>query len=192
MQVWIAFWLITSLSFSAVGKTLKGTSKTSAKCNAKSLKAQDCLLKAGTFEINLLSAAVAWNDGTWRTVEAMPLKGEGIEWDKISFEVKEGWPILQLWLWDSGVGEAKVQSLNWYVVDLADRKMKVLAQGVVRKRRLRKADVDASGVEDPKVKKPGFILEKTEEHHWKLLNAKRAEWRIGTDKKIIERPSHGI
>ena len=156
--------LISTLAWSAPAKL---------KCTRRELKAKDCHLQQPPYNVDLLEATVAWPDGTWRTVEGMPLKGEGVEWERVSFELHKGWPILQMRIWDKGVGEANVQSLHWFVLDLSDRRLKTLAEGVVRKRR-------------------ATLLEKPEDAGMKWLSGDRFEWHVGRQRKVIERERNGI
>ena len=103
-------------------------------CDARELNGQDCHLHSGSYDLRLLKTTLAWNDGTWHTVDPLPLAGDGIEWEKAEFAIMNGRPILQLWIWDKGVGESKVQSLHWFTADAEKRKLTLLAEGVVRKR----------------------------------------------------------
>ncbi len=139
-------------------------------CSVKELARQDCRLTVGAYNLRLLKDTVAWDDGTWKTVDDMPLKDEGVQWEKATFNFINGWPILQLWIWDSGVGEAKVQSLNWYVADAEKRHFTVLARGVVRKRRLNPLVMDAMEPHQLKPTKDGGL-----------------EWTLKNEKKLIQR-----
>ena len=103
-------------------------------CTPRELTQQDCHLTSGHYDLRLLKTTLAWNDGTWHTVDPLPLAGEGVVWEKVEFAHLGGRPILQLWIWDKGVGESKVQSLHWFTADAEKRTLTVLAEGVVRKR----------------------------------------------------------
>ncbi len=103
-------------------------------CTARELKNQDCRLVIAAHQIRLLSDTIARDLGTAHVVDPMPLKGD---WEKMTFEITHGRPILQLWIWDNGKGEAPVQSLRWYTADARPGAIKVLAEGVVRRRRLK-------------------------------------------------------
>lgn len=189
-NMFIALWnvvLIAALAWSA---------PTKLKCTHRELKAKDCHLQSPPFQVNLLEATVSWNDGTWRTVEGMPLKGEGVEWELVGFELHDGWPILQMRIWDRGVGESNVQSLHWFVLDLSDRHLKTLAEGVVRKRHTPPpAGEDAAVNADVKTKKtnlPKTLLERPEDAGMKWLGKDRFEWHVGRQRKVIERERNGI
>lgn len=147
--------------------------KPKTECTAKDLARHDCRLYVDTYNLRLLKDTVAWNDGTWRTVDDMPLKGEGVQWEKANFRFINGWPILQLWIWDAGVGEAKVQSLHWYVADAEKRHFTILASGVVRKRRI-----------NPEKK---LIFDPMEPHELKPMKNGGLEWTLRNEKKLIER-----
>ncbi len=165
-------------------------------CGARELARQDCRLMADTYNLRLLKDTVAWNDGTWRTVDDMPLRGEGVQWERASFNFINGWPILQLWIWDAGVGEAKVQSLHWYVADAAKRQFTILASGVVRKRRVKPLPVeepapDSGGKPKPPAK-PQLVYDAMEPHALKPLKNGGLEWTLKNEKKLIERVGNGI
>lgn len=168
-------------------------------CNSKELKGRDCRLSSGSYSLRLLDKTIAWNDGTWHTVDPMPLSGEGVEWEKASFSLMGGKPIVQLWIWDKGVGETQVQSLHWFVADAEKRKFTVLAQGVVRKRQLKQPLVTeeegAGGAGAPVAKKgtfpkkppgPKYLYDAMEPHSLKVVKS-GLEWTLGRDKKLIER-----
>ena len=167
-MVWFLLSLLFSCAFAVPPKLA---------CGPKELKRLDCRLTVDTYNLRLSKDTVAWSDGTWHTVDDMPLKGEGVEWEKARFEFINHWPILQMWLWDAGVGENKVQSLHWYVADAEKRKLTIMAAGIVRKRRV----VDG---------KP--IYDAMEPHALKALKNGSLEWTLKNEKKLIERVKHGI
>lgn len=161
-------------------------------CTAKELAIQDCHLKASNYDIRILPKTVAWHDGTWHTVDPMPLGGEAIEWERIGFRFLGKRPILQLWLWDKGAGETQVQSLHWYTTDAEKRKLTLLSEGVVRKRR---REAVAEVAPDPNaVKKfekatnpppPKYIYDGWEPHYVRALPNGDLEWQLAGQKKII-------
>jgi hypothetical protein len=108
-------------------------------CTVKELSRLDCHLRLGTYNIRLLPATIAWSDGTWHTINEMPLKGEAVAWEKVQFQILNKCPILQLWLWDKSVTETQVESLHWYVMAPEKKKMSALSDNIVRKRRLQQA-----------------------------------------------------
>ena len=182
-------------------------------CTAKEIARQDCRLMSGSYNIRLLAKTVAWNDGTWHTVDPMPLNGEAVAWERAHFQFMNGWPILQLWLWEKGTSETQVQSLRWYVADAEKRKFTILSEGVVRRRR-------TEGVEPPPeepvvipvkgakkapapVKKvvvnrgPVYIYDAWEPHGLKILKNGNLEWWISAQRKTFENKNkdqvkHGI
>lgn len=133
-------------------------------CTARELKAQDCHLFSGNYDLRLLKTTLAWNDGTWHTVDPLPLAGEGVEWEKAEFEFLGGRPIIQIWAWDKGVGESRVQSLHWFTADAEKRTLTLLAEGVVRKRTPREG------------KTP--LYDQMESHGIKVVKD-GLEWRLG-------------
>ncbi len=146
-------------------------------CGAKEIERKDCVLSAGSYKLRLLAETVALNDGTWRSVDPMPLHGEGTIWHKVRFELMNGWPVLQLWIWDKPIGEAQVQSLRWFVASAENRKLSILASGVVRKRRQKESQVD----------KAEFIYDGWESYGLKVLGPHRIEFTLAREKKILER-----
>ena len=158
--------LLTSLLFAQL--SFAGPNK--SVCSARELKRQDCRLNVGAHTVRLLLASIAREDGVWHTVDEMPLKGE---WEKMRFEIVSGRPILQLWIWDAGSGESPVQALHWYVTEIGKEKMKILAEGVVRRRRVKDG-------------KPGtYIYDAWEKHDLKSTKA-GLEWWLGTQKKELK------
>jgi len=166
-------------------------------CTARELQRQDCRLTSGTYRIRLLSETIARNDGTWHTVDPMPLKGEGVQWEKVRFEIMNGWPILQLWLWDSGSGEAPVQSLRWYVTDAKRGELSILSEGIVRRRRLKPVEAEeaapAAGASATSKKNPSYIYDGWEKHSLKLLKDGSLAWLLRDEKKILRKANaHGL
>lgn len=195
MPVLIFLSLFATLSLFAAETKPKGT------CHAKELKRQDCRLSAKSYELRLLGKTVAWTDGTWHSVDPMPLFGEGVVWEKVNFAFLNHQPILQVWLWDKGVGEAQVQSLHWYVMAAEKRRFQILSDGVVRRRHQKeKVDVPVDAVPPTKtaessapVKKPQFIYDKMETHSLKALKSGELEWSLGAQKRKLQLgDSHGI
>jgi hypothetical protein len=163
--------------------------KDKTSCLSRELQRKDCRVKTGTYNVRLLSETIARDDGTWHTVDAMPLIGDHIAWEKIRFDIFKGWPILQLWIWDKAVGEAGVQDLRWFVADLHKGDMKILAKGVVRRRRLKNLEVQEGKPAPP----PSYNLDAFEKHGLKLLKDGDLEWTLGSEKKILKKADeHGI
>src|SRR6516162_6178762 len=108
----MTFWILAVATNMALAATVMKPD-----CLKRELTRQDCHMHVGRYDVRLLSKTIAWNDGTWHTVDQMPLNGEAVAWDRASLQIDEGWPVLQLWLWDKGVGESDVQSLHWYTGD---------------------------------------------------------------------------
>jgi hypothetical protein len=159
-------------------------------CTAKELARFDCRLGAGVYNIRLLPKTIAWNDGTWHTIDDMPLKGEAVAWEKIEFKFLNGWPILQLWLWEKGFSETEVQSLHWYVADAEKRKFTVLSEGVVRKRRMEPVDPPPETNDTAKpvaAKKPKYLYDAWERYSLKPLKNGSLEWILGDQKKLISK-----
>ncbi len=153
-------------------------------CTPREIQRQDCRLASGDFKLELLNGSLSRDDGKWHAVDAMPLSGEGTSWEKVRFDVFKGWPILQLWIWDKAAGEASVQQLQWFVADIRNKNdMKVLASGVVRRRRMKQVDEP----EGKPASKPVYTLDAMEKHSLKLLKDGRLEWTLGPQKKILEK-----
>ena len=137
----------------------------------------------GELHLDLLDKTIAWTDGTWRSVDPMPLSGEGIEWEKIIFTRLNAQIFLQMWIWDKGVGEMQVQSLRWFVSHLQSRKFHTLAEGVVRKRHLEQPLVAASGTAP--LPKPKYLNDTQEKHEFRPLKGNQFAWVLGTQSKTI-------
>jgi hypothetical protein len=160
-------------------------------CTAREIQRRDCKLNYVSYEIRLLPDTVVRDDGTWHTVDPMPLAGEGVDWEKIRVDVYQGWPVLQFWLWDKGTGEAQVQQLHWYVVDGQKANLKTLAENIVRRRRIRPPEGEIDP-EELKKTKPVFIYDGMEKHDLKVLKNGNLELSLGKTGKIIEKVKHGI
>lgn len=159
-------------------------------CAKREIERRDCRLNAGTYNLRLTSETIARDDGTWHTVDPMPLKGEGVTWEKGVFEIHHGWPILQLWIWDTGSGEAKVQQLHWYVADAQKGELKILKEGIVRRRRMKPADPED---EAAKKAKPEFIYDKWEKHSLKPRKDGKLEWNLNSETILLDKAGpHGI
>lgn len=155
------------------------------RCTAKELSGQDCWLRAGGYNLRLLEGTIAWNNGVRHFVDPTPLRGEGVSWERVRFELFKSRPVLQLWFWDQGEGEAKVQSLHWYVLETGSRRLDVLAEGVVRKRhRETPAQPVAEGAKPAPVR---YIHDPWEAHSLKLLKNGDLEWHLGRQTKILKK-----
>jgi hypothetical protein len=181
--------LILLISHAAFAKTEAAVKpKEKLNCTDQELVRQDCHLVAGLYDIRLLPKTVAWSDGTWHTVDPMPLAGEAVEWERAGFRMLAGRPILQVWLWEKGFSETQVQSLHWFVADAEKRRLTILQAGIVRKRRPEEmpvapaSDKKASVAKDVKKK---YLYDGWEPHYVKGLPNGSLEWQLAGQKKII-------
>lgn len=106
------------------------------KCNKRELSLRDCELVVGKTKLNLLKERWRFEDGLWLAVNDLPVKGDTIQWDQIRLDQYAERRILQLWLWSRSEGEAEVQTLNWYVIELGEQESPVRVHEVVQRRRL--------------------------------------------------------
>jgi hypothetical protein len=191
--IWLSlFCLVFSTSFwSALGYS-KTTAKKKDKleCTAKDLKAQDCRLWTQGYTVQLLHGAVVWNDGTWHTVDPLPLKEQKVEWERVRFQFFGTHPILQFWFWGDGLGETKVQSLHWFVADAEKRKFTILSEGVVRKRRLEPLEPETFDKPRDKNQKPKFLYDPLEKHGLRSVAKNGIEWQLGDEKKLLSFGHH--
>lgn len=158
-------WLFAFLIFkSAVSFALSDRSR----CLSKDLARQDCRLQQGKFKAQLSNKTVAWNNGIWQGVDELSLNGEGLTWEKAFLREIDGRLVLQMWIWDAGAGETKVQSLHWLVFDFAENKMRPQLKRVVRRRHVKTTDQG----------KVSYILDPMERHSLKtkLNKYKKVEW----------------
>jgi len=146
-------------------------------CRPRELARQDCRLQIAPYNIRLLAETVAWHDGTWYTVDPIPLKNAS--WEKIQFSRLGGRPVLQFWLWDAGTDG--VQALHWYVADAEKRKFQVLAEGIVRRRRARHKP------DEKPTDKITFIYDAIEKHSLKAGANGRLIWQLGSQRRELER-----
>jgi hypothetical protein len=177
--------------FTAAAVTNRAVCATAApsaksRCTAKELGGQDCWLKAGVYSLRLLEGTIAWNTGVRHFVDPTPLRGEGVSWERAQFEMFKTRPILQLWFWDKGEGEAKVQSLHWYVLETTPRRLDVLVEGVVRKRH-RETSPDQTAAENANPAPVRYIYDPWETHSLKLLKNGDLEWHLGRQTKILQK-----
>ncbi len=189
--------LILLISYAAFAKS-GGEAKIKEKlnCTDKELARQDCHLVAGAYDIRLLPKTVAWSDGTWHTVDPMPLAGEAVEWERAGFRILAGRPILQIWLWEKGFSETQVQSLRWFVTDAEKRKLTILQEGIVRRRRPEEMPAPselAAGKKAnlTKVAKRKYLYDGWEPHYVKGLPGGSLEWQLSGEKKIIPKVDAG-
>lgn len=139
-----------------------------SRCLSADLKRQDCRLQKGKFKAQLSNKTISWATEIWQSVENLPLSGEGITWEKVILREVGNRLILQMWIWDAGLGESKVQSLHWYVFDFVEGKMQLRVDEVVRRRH---SKMDDQG-------KTTFVLDPMEKHGIKtvLSKKKKIEW----------------
>jgi hypothetical protein len=103
-------------------------------CPKRGLERKDCLLKQGAFQVQVSKLKITWNDGTWTNIADIPVSGDDYQWEKIELSQLSGRWMLQMWVWDGGKGEAKVQSLHWLVGEMKDRKFTTALNQIVRRR----------------------------------------------------------
>lgn len=155
-------------------------------CTKREIERQDCRLKVGNYSVRLLAETIARDDGTWRTVDQMPLKGEGVSWEKVRMDIFKGWPVLQLWIWDKGEGEAQVQNLRWFVTDIRKGDLKILNEGVVRRRRQKPIGPEGEPV-SKEPKKPKYIVDGWEKHGLSARKDGNLDWYLRDQKKVIDK-----
>lgn len=176
--------LIFALLFPHVSFAAKPANKMT--CTKRELERQDCRLQFGAHSVRLLSETIARDDGVERKVDQMPLKGEGIAWEKMRLDNFQGWPILQMWIWDKGEGEAQVQNLRWYVTDLTKGDLKILNEGVVCRRRQKPIGPEGEPVAKDKPK-PKYIVDAWEKHGLSLRKDGALDCHLRDEKKVFER-----
>src|ERR1035437_9035078 len=186
MKLWLLLLMLFTSALSATPLRDKLT------CTLKELERQDCRLASANYIVRILPKTIVLNDGTWHAVDEMPLKGEAVAWEKIQFQFLSGWPILQLWLWEKGLGESEVESLHWYVADAEKRKFTLLAEGIVRKRRLEPSEPEpppettAKRTKKPP-RKPKYLYDTWEPHSLTTAKGGSLEWRLNAQKKTISK-----
>jgi hypothetical protein len=109
-------------------------SKNHAQCSAKELMRKDCSLSLGKYKVQISKVKITWNDGTWASIGDLPMPGDNVEWEKITFAKIGDRFLLQFWIWDPGNGQPKVQSLHWLVGELKDRLFTNKLNQLIRKR----------------------------------------------------------
>jgi len=186
MRIWIALILWTVFCGVALTSHLAGSAPRArmdkSHCTSQELAKKDCRLTAGPYTVRLLAASVVWNDGIWHTVDPFPNFEDILDWEKVQFLMLGKAPVLQVWVWDKGVGEAHVQSLHWWVADADKRKLTVLSSSVVRKRR----PLVVAGENAPAEKRPvRYLTDAMEPHSLKALSNGRWEWRLRDQKKVL-------
>lgn len=147
-------------------------------CTRKELARRDCVLRGRDYTLRLLEKTIAWNDGTWHTVDPLPLVGDGVVWEKVTFDFLNGHPIVQMWMWDTGVEKQAlpVQSLHWFVADAEKRAFTVLASSIVRKRHRKETDPKAP---------PQYLYDAMEPHALRAGKGAHLEWSAGREKKTL-------
>lgn len=164
-----------SLVFATV---LWAAPKPKTTCTTKELARRDCVLRARDYTLRLLEKTIAWTDGTWHTVDPLPLIGDGVVWEKITFGFLNEHPIVQLWMWDKGPEKQTlpVQSLHWFVADAEKRKFTVLASSVVRRRHRKETDPKAP---------PQYLYDAMEPHGLTAVKGGHLEWKSGRETKTL-------
>jgi hypothetical protein len=156
-------------------------------CTPLELKQQNCTLKVGETRLGLLHERWRFNDGIWINVNDVPLSGEGVSWHKVTLNQFGARRVLQLWLWTPSQGEANVQNLKWFVVELGESESPVRVQEIVRRRRLvvetKPAASEDSAAATPTRKpaaasKPKYNFDPEEKTDLKLLKDK-LQWQAG-------------
>lgn len=126
-----------------------------SQCLSTELEALNCDLKKGSYQVLLNQQNMIVFDGVHRQVSPMPIQDPGIVWEKVRLEkVGRRW-FLSLQVWSPPEGEAFVQNLMWYVVELEGEKPNLRLTEIVQRRRsseTKSSDKKATYLFDPKKK----------------------------------------
>lgn len=106
-------------------------------CSKKELERKDCLLRLSSYKVQISKLKVTWSDGSWTAIADLPMVQEDFHWQEAKLAKMGTRWVLQIWIWDAGKGEAKVESLHWLVSELKDRAFFPKLDKVVRKREVR-------------------------------------------------------
>ena len=127
MKVLFIFAFLLSSQFS-----LAYSKKT--KCSLTELGLKNCPLSTHGYRFHFLDDKILIHDGVWRAIEKLPLTGKETEWQNIRIRKIGKRVFLEFLIWTEPYGEAQVQNLNWYVSQLMESKLTVLAEKVVQRR----------------------------------------------------------
>lgn len=114
-----------------------GMASTGSQCLQRDLERKDCLLRLKPYNVQVSRVKVTWSDGTWTSIADAPLPDEKFQWEKVRLDqVAHRW-LVQFWIWDSGQGQANVQSLHWVVAELSGHSLTIRLNQIVRRRHLK-------------------------------------------------------
>lgn len=146
------------------------------KCTKRELSLKDCELRVGKTKLNLFQGKWRFEDGLWLAVNDLPVNGETVQWDKVTLNQYDDRRILQLWLWSRSEGEAEVQALNWYVIEIGQYESPARVHEVVQRRRLGARVTDSTRT--PATKQSIYIYDPRDKTD--LNNAKKQlKWSAG-------------
>ncbi len=108
--------------------------KSKKKCDSSELELKNCLLHTLGVKLHFAEDKILVHDGVWRTIEAIPLTGKLTEWKDIQLQKIGSQLYIEIWIWTEPSGDAEVQNLNWYILEINSRKLTLVFSESVQKR----------------------------------------------------------
>lgn len=175
-------WMVMGLMIwtnSAQARIVKPTRNSKTVCLARELKRKDCGLRLKKLKVGLFHDKWRFDDGKWLANQNIPVTGDHVEWKKAELKrVGSRW-IVEMWIWGEPEGEARVQALNWLVLEIGDFSNTPRLQRVVQRRRVLPDRKIASG--SATKKRLRFQFDPLEKHGL-VLNRGKILWRLGREK----------
>lgn len=130
MRIWVV------LFFCSYGLNLPSSwaYRNSSECNQTELSLKDCALSDGNYKIHFFGSKLILNDGTWRAIAKIPLEGKMINWKSIKVKNIKKRKLIEMYLWSDPIGEAQVQSLHWFILQLRGVQYTIIVDKVVQKK----------------------------------------------------------
>ena len=170
---WIFLVFILGCSFASVKSFAY---RKSNKCAKTELNLKDCALNWYGYKIHFFGEKIIINDGVWRSIRKTPLFGDKTEWQKIRLRNIRKQKFIEMYIWSEPEGEAKVQSLHWFLLRLNGAKFTSVVERVVQKRR----------VVQNKDKQAKLLLDRLLRHGVKVVN-KKFYWYFKIVKGLVEK-----
>jgi hypothetical protein len=104
-------------------------------CNQRERLRRSCALQMGPLKVSLSPDRWHFDDNIKVGAFDLPLKGEGVDWEKVTLQSLGGRRFLQLWFWSTPQGEPGLETLTWFVIEISGLEAPERLQQVVRRRR---------------------------------------------------------
>lgn len=158
----LALIFLSTLAFAKIA--VEKPVKEKLSCTARELSRRDCQLRSGKLKVSLHHGKWHFTDGVTVAVHDLPSGEAQVTWKSASLKIQGGRRLIEFKAWLPGKGEAELQNLTWYLVEIHNQAPVVHVAEVVQRRRPKTGREPASFQTDA-MEKHGLRFAKSK-FHW--------------------------